>query len=102
MELRRQTPLIPTVIDSPVLIRADGAREWPLSTTVFSCRAHQADSQAVVIDVVDAAGGGYTHFQRRIEGYERRGWRVEGPVDVVLGKTGRRRGAARQRKTSPR
>ena len=68
-----------------ILIRADGAWEWPLSTTVFTSRAHRTDSQALVIDVVDAGDGGDVRIQRRIEGYERRGWRVEGPVDVALG-----------------
>jgi hypothetical protein len=87
-------------VAADVLICADGARDWPLSTSVFSCRAHQTDSQAVVIDVV-AAGGGTTRIQHRIEGYERYGWRVEEPVDVVLGENVQReqsRGRSPRRK----
>ena len=85
-----------------VLIRADGATDWPLSTDLFSCRAYRTDSQAVVIDVLDAAGGGDTRFQRRVQDYEQRGWCVEGPVDVVLGKRAKQHGTIHRRRLNPR
>ena len=69
-------------VHADILIRADGAVDWPLAANAFPWQG----DRAYVIDIIGEGGNGEARLQRRIRGYERRGWDVEGPLDVVLGK----------------
>ena len=71
-------------------IRADGAAVWPLSKRAFPMWDCNEGGTALIIDVIDADDGGDSRLQRRIGSYQRRGWSVKGPVDVTLGRPGKR------------